>query len=233
VPGELVIELQVQKAGSYALWARVRTEAEERAKADSFFVRMDQGEKIDWHMPSAGVWTWGRVAKGVAKTPVTYDLQPGTHRLVVARREPGAQIDCVLLTAEGDTPPTLEAVRNDPLFREAESGTATAPMRIVKLAETPTRLLVRFDAVTPLVVKTDTRKTMDYHGPGAWPVLRADTEAVNPRFATVLLPLPTDTPDPKVTFHPVAGGKDIRIAWADHEDVIHWPDDADLTPTVR
>ena len=232
-PGELAFDLRVETAGTYVVWARVRTEARERSKADSFFVRMDDGPKTDWHMPTTGTWQWGKVAAGVKRDPVSYDLQPGTHRLIFSRREPAAQIDCLLLTTEAETPPALSAARGNPLFREAESGRLTPPMRIVQLPPTPTRLLVRIDAAAPVALATDVRKTMDYHGPGAFPFLRADARAVNPRFAAVLLPLPENCPVPNVEFAPTADGRTITVAWPDHTDTLLWPDAPDQTPTLR
>ena len=232
-PGELRFDLRVTKPGTYVVWARVRTQAEERAKADSFFVRMDDGKKVDWHMPGTGTWTWGKVVSGVPHDSVTYNLKAGTHRLVFSRREPGAQIDCLLLTTEAETPPTLESARSNSLFREAEAGQMSAPMRVVKLPPIPTRMLVRIEAETPLVLRTDTRKTMDYHGPASYPVLRADTDAVNPRFATVLLPLPADTPTPSITFGQVPDGRTITIVWPDHTDELTWPNQPDLAPSLR
>lgn len=232
-PGELQVKVQVPKAGTYTLWARVRTLADEPSKADSFFVRMDDGQKIDWHMPAAASWTWGKVNSGVAHEPMTYQLAAGTHRLMIGRREPGAQVDCVALTTDAEHPPVLSEVRGQPLFAEAESGTASAPMRVVRMAETPTRLLVRIAAAEPVTLKTDICHTEDYHGLGAFPLLRADTQAVNPRFAAVLLPLPAETPTPKVGFANTPAGREIHVRWPDHEDVLLWPDQPDQPPTLR
>jgi len=232
-PGELRLALKVAKAGTYTLWARVRTLAEERAKADSFFVRMDDGQEIDWHMPSAGSWTWGKVGKGVKQEPLTYELKAGAHQLTIKRREPGAQVDCVLLTSDDTTPPALSELRGQPLFAEAESGTVSAPMRVVRTPQQPTRMLVRIAASSPVVLKTDVCHTDDYHGLGAFPLLRADTRAVNPRFAAVLLPLPADSPTPKVGFATTPAGREIRVSWPDHEDVVLWPDQPDQAPTLR
>jgi hypothetical protein len=232
-PGELRFDLAVKKPGTYVVWARVRTQAEERAKADSFFVQMDKGEKVSWHMPTTGSWAWAKVASGVKRDPVTYDLTPGSHRLVFSRREPAAQIDCLVLTTEAETPPTLQAVRSDALFREAESGTMTPPMRVVRLPASPTRMMVRIDGADPVTLKTDTRETLDYHGPNSYPILRADSQSVNPRFMAVLLPLPSGTSDPKVAFGKAAGARLIRVRWADHDDVLAWPDDPEKAPTLK
>ena len=231
-PGEVAFDLDVREAGSYTLWARVRTQAPEPAKADSFFVQMDDGRQIDWHTPGRRSWTWGKVAEGVARKPVVYDLEPGVHRLVFRRREPAAELDCLALTTDAANPPALEEARRNPLFREAESGQVTAPMRIVGTPGRPTRLLLRLDAVAPLAVRTDVAHTEDYHGPGAFPLLRADTRAINPRFAAVILPLPGQTPDPTVTFVQAPAGKEIRVAWPSHEDVLFWPDDASERPRL-
>jgi hypothetical protein len=232
-PGELHFELSVKKAGSYTVWGRVRTQAEERAKADSFMVQMDKDQRLAWHMPTTGSWTWAKVTSGVTKDPVTFELSAGKHRLIIARREPAAQIDCLFLTEDAETPPTPEAVRNDPLFREAEDGQLTAPMRTVRLPGNPTRLMVRVDGIDPITMRTDTRETLDYHGPNSYPILRADSKSVNPRFMAVLLPLPADTRDPKVVFRKTDSARMVGIRWSDHDDVLTWPNDPEKLPSLK
>lgn len=233
-PGEVVFDLEVPEAGSYTLWARVRTQAPEPSKADSFLVQMDGGKLLNWHMPTSGTWVWGKVTDGVLPhQPVVFDLAAGKHRLTFRRREPGAQLDCLVLTTNADEAPSLAEARRHPLFREAESGTITAPMRVIQLQAEPTRMLVRLDAAAPVTLAPAVSRTEDYHGIGAFPLLRGETRAVNPRFAAVLLPLPGEVKTPKVGFGPAAGGREIRVVWPSHEDVFFWPDQADLPPVLR
>jgi hypothetical protein len=233
-PGEAVFELDVPEAGTYTLWARVRTQVPERSKGDSFFVRMDDGKQFDWHMPSSGTWVWGKVAAGVApQKPVVFDLAAGKHRLVFRRREPGAELDCLVLTADAEQAPSLLEVRNHLLFREAESAQLSAPMRLIRVPAEPTRMIVRLDAVAPIALAPAVSRVEDYHGPGVFPMVRGEVRAVNPRFAAVLLPLPGEIKTPEVSFAPVTGGREIRIAWPSHEDILFWPDQADQAPVLR
>jgi hypothetical protein len=231
--GEAAFEIPIDRAGAYVVWARVRTRAEEKLKADSFYVSMDDGERIDWHMPASGVWTWARVTRSPSREPVSFQLRPGQHRLVFGRREPAAEIDCFVVRPEDAAPPDPDEAQADPLFREAESGEITPPMRVVRVPEVATRLLVAIDAVTPVSLRRDVRETLDYHGPGRYPVLRADTAAVNPRFIAVLIPLAAANARPSVTFSAADRGRQVRIAWPGHEDLITWPDDERLSPSLR
>lgn len=233
-PGEVVFDLEVPEAGSYTLWARVRTQVEPRHQADSFFVRMNDGRLIDWHMPARKTWTWGKVTEGVLPhRPVVFDLEAGTHRLTFRQREPAAELDCLVLTTDSENAPSLSDIREHPLFREAESGRIAAPMRIIQVPADPTRLVVRLDAVAPVELRAGVARTEDYHGPGEYPKLYAEVRAVNPRFAAVLIPLPAGVAEPGVSFARQAEGREVRVVWPSHEDVLFWPDQTDLPPVLR
>ena len=67
--GELVLDVEIEEPGKYVLWARVRTQAEEPGTADSFFVQVDDGPRIDWHMPEAKPGFGGRSVRGWSTSP--------------------------------------------------------------------------------------------------------------------------------------------------------------------
>ena len=221
--GECAIEIDVIEPGEYALWARVRTREKERGKSDSFFIKMDDGESAAWHMRPSPSWIWDRVANGVPPEELVYELNAGRHRLTVLRREWGAEMDCLLLTREKAVPPTLDGASTQPLFAEAESGTVTSPMRVTTTPSIETRLELHVNADSPVTLVTDTFHPDDYHGPAAFPRLRATTRAVNPAFMAVLLPLPKNVPAPTVTFAASGGDRRVTVAWGSGRDVILWP----------
>lgn len=224
-PGTCKIAFDVSEPGEYAIWARVRTRAPERGKSDSFFIRVDDGEEVDWHMPGSSTWKWGRVAKGVPHDPFVLSLKPGKRLVTVRRREPGAEMDCLVLLPAGADTPSLKVAQASPLFAEAEAGTCEAPMRVERTEPAAARLELHLDAAAPLTLGTDIFNPQDYHGPAAFPRLRASTQAVNPEFAAVLLPLPNGTASPTVSFDTDSKGRRIVIDWADGKgrDEILWP----------
>jgi heparinase II/III-like protein len=220
--GYLVLDVEIDDAGEYVLWARVRSQAEERGKADSFFVRVDDGPRIDWHMPGSKAWVWGKVSQGVEHTPASYKLEKGSHRLTFQMREPGAQLDCVMLTRDLESVPTFPAARAEPLFVEAEAGRLSGAMRFVRPQVSSPRLVVHVDAASKVELSTDVFEPEDYHGPAAFPRFRATVQAVNPRFVAVLLPLPASVEEPEVSFETIEGRRQVRVAWRGHIDVFEW-----------
>ncbi|NQT13963.1 MAG: heparinase II/III family protein, partial [Planctomycetes bacterium] len=230
--GACVIEVDVVEPGEYALWARVRTPEEDRGSSDSFFIKMDEGKRVAWHMRPSSSWVWDRVAHGVPHEEVSYELSAGRHRLTVLRRERGAEMDCLLLTREKSIPPTLQGASSEPLFAEAENGTVTAPMQVTTTPPLETRLEVHINAESAVTLGTDTFHPKDYHGPAAFPRLRATARAVNPAFMAVLLPLPEDVPAPTVTFASTGGDRRVTVAWESGRDVILWPAAEDRKPVL-
>jgi len=220
--GSCEFTFDIDEPSEYVLWARVRTEAEERGQADSFFVRMDDGRRVDWHMPAGGAWVWGKVSAGVERKQVSYKLQAGKHRLSLGMREPGAQVDCVLLTRNREAVPSFPAAWKEPLFMEAELGRLVGAMRLVEWEGTNPRLVVHVDAASKLSLSTDVFEPADYHGPAAFPRFRATVRDVNPRFFAVLLPLPASVKEPEVRFRPDEGKRRVEIEWPGHVDVLEW-----------
>ncbi|HJN18333.1 MAG TPA: hypothetical protein QGH10_22720, partial [Armatimonadota bacterium] len=157
---------------------------------------------------------WGRVADGVPSTPVTFDLAAGEHVLRFLTREPGAQVDAVALTADGDTPPPL--LGWVPVWLEAEAANVRAPMVVMteKGDDAPPRMVVRIGASAPVDLNVD--------GYDGHPRLNATATAVNPRFAAVLLPLPGGVEAPDVSFAQRDDGVLVRIAWDGATDEVAW-----------
>jgi len=194
-------------------------------KSDSFFVRMDDGPAIAWHMPGRRDWVWGRVSDGVAHEPVAFDLAAGRHVLRFETREPGAQLDQVIITPDAGPAAALGA---HPQARtlEAEDGQVAAPMRVVKVTpeQRPSFLRVGIHAAGPVSLDID---KYDGH-----PRLVAKVRAVNPRFVAVLMPLPYGHPGPEVAVTQQQGTTRIQIHRSGRTDVVMWPADADARPTL-
>ena len=221
--GACVLDFEIREPGQYTVWARVRTLAPDRGQADSFYVQVDDDHRVAWHTLSNEAWTWTKVSSGAEREPVDYDLSAGRHRITLRMREPGTQVDCVLLTRDPQPVTSLHEVRTHPLFLEAEAGDLTAPMRPVKASEPDARLVVRLYAASELALSTDLFVPTDYRPPAVYPRLRTQTHAVNPWFVAVLLPLPTGTTEPTVSFDVTDRAPSVRIEWPAHTDMITWP----------
>ena len=223
--GTCAWELNVPEPGEYVVWARVRARGKELGKSDSFFVQMDAGEAIAWHMPGSREWTWAKVASGIGCNRVSFHLDAGEHMLRFKTREPEANVDSILVTPDLTVqPPFPKPLKGFPL--EAEAGQVTRPMRVVrdepKAARPRMKLAIR--AAAPVVLSVDAYE--------AHPRLKATARAVAPEFAAVLLPLPGAMAEPSVAFEPTAKGLRIGINWPKRKDLILWPNHGKRRPAV-
>ena len=217
--GQLVLQVELEEPGDYVVWGRVRTEAEQRGSADSFFVQLDDRPRVDWHTLSGSSWAWRMVSAGSDQKPVTFNLESGRHRITLRVREPGAQLDCLLLTRDLKSVPSLPVAWKEPLFIEAESGRVSGAMRVVSAEAAAPRMTVHLDAASKPVLSTDVFEPEDYHGPAVFPRLKATVQDVNPRFLAVLLPLPVGVQQPDIHFDSIEKGRQVKIAWPDHVDL--------------
>jgi hypothetical protein len=176
-------------------------------------------------MPNSHSWTWGKVADGVPATPVSFALTAGEHRLRFMTREPGAQVDRVIITTDANASPPFIG-KPDANQLEAEDGTVTAPMLVVRADEVvPPRMKVFMHAAQPI------RFAIDAYG--THPRVKASTKAAKPEFAAVMLPLPGHIPDPDVRFQAQRHGLRITVAWGTRTDEIVWPTEGNRSPAVR
>ncbi len=211
--------------GDYVVWARVRARGETAPQSDSFYVQVDDGTPVAWHMPNARRWTWGRVADGVPAAPVSFPLQPGQHTLRFLTREAGAQVDRILITTDPNAAPPFIGIP-DMIPLEAEAGTVSAPMHIVREdGPAPARMKLFLHAAEAVRFEVD---AYEVH-----PRLKATTLAVNPEFVAVMLPLPGDAAVPQVQFCEQSEALIITVAWPTRADRITWPTDGDRVPAVK
>lgn len=64
------------------------------------------------------------------------------------------------------------------------------------------------------------------------PRLKATVRAVQPDFAALMFPLPSDVPDPTVTIASREGAVQVRVGWPDRTDQILWPAAGERRPVV-
>lgn len=210
----------VDKAGEYEVWGRVRSDGPTPASADSFFVQVDGGAQVAWHMPGGKQWAWGKVGDGVPAKPVTFALEPGEHRLTFKTRETGAQVNVAVVAPVGAAAPFMGLPR-----LAADAARVTAPMRLVAgQAAMP--------ACMELALHASGAVTTDVDGYDGHPRLKATVREKQPEFAAVLLPLPGSAAAPKVSFERQAAGLLVTVKWPKRTDRITWPDAGDRKPTL-
>jgi hypothetical protein len=224
--GQCAWTFRAPAAGDYVIWARVRASGPEIAKSDSFFVQMDGGQQVDWHMPGSRSWTWGKVTQGVTQQALTFRLEAGEHTLRFLTREPGAEVDRVFVTSDAAAQPPFGDGAPGMLL-EAEQGQVTPPMRVVRLEgeQAPARLRLVLHAAAPVTLSVD-----GYDGHRR---LRGAVRAANPRFVAILLPLPEGVEAPKVEVVEEAQAVEMRILWPGRTDRLSWPPGAAARPSLR
>lgn len=94
---------ELPRAGDYILWGRVYAPD---IVANRFWLQLDGGEPFIWRISTGETWFWDDVHDDrTYGTPLVFALAAGAHELVVANAGPGARLDRLYFTADGDEPP--------------------------------------------------------------------------------------------------------------------------------
>jgi hypothetical protein len=227
--GKCGLQFSVQRGGLYTVWARVRSLGPQPHKADSFYVQMDDGPRLNWDIPAKPRWTWARVRDAAQPDADFFRLAAGSHALRFSTRETGAQMDQIaLVPGQSEKRPVLDP--QSVILKEAESCSVTSPVRVVRHA-TPSdspRMVIQMGGIAEVDLRED---VYDGH-----PVLKAVSVARNPRFAAVLLPLPSGVSEPRVTVRSTSSppGMTITLHWSKEAvDQIRWPFAEGARPVVE
>jgi hypothetical protein len=92
--------------------------------------------------------------------------------------------------------------------------------------DTKPRMEVFIDAANPVKLSYDKYAPDDNHVPRDFLRLRAKTDAVNPRFVAVLVPMPADQKAPKINTRRDGREVYIEIVWTNRTDRIKWSDES-------
>jgi len=217
---------RAERAGAYALWARVRMATAARLRPDMIQVMIDDGPPLPWPMQDQRRWTWTPRMPHDADAPPLVRLEPGAHRIQLMLFEADIQVHDLALVPEAVTEPE-DFTSSGAILLTAEAATCTGDVRVTRLpqrAPAP-RMKLRLHADSPITIGQD---TYDDH-----PRLWARTQATNPRFAALLLPLPHAVPDPLVEYESRGEGLQICIHWPRRMDIIFCPTDGRLPLRLR
>lgn len=124
--GSVTLQFTVQTGGSYKIWGRCKTPS---GTDDSFFISVDGGTEFLWDVfqgiPSGNQWEWDEVShrgNGTGTSPeinpVIFQLDPGTHTLLIRTREDGTRLDKILITNNLNFVPTGTGESNIPVTNE-------------------------------------------------------------------------------------------------------------------
>ncbi len=98
--------------GKYYVWGRIRSPG---VSNNTFWIALDDGPTYLWRLSTGVIWYWGRVTNGVAYfTPIPFELDGGTHDLVVHNADPRVGLDRIYVTSLGDTPVPANDTPCDP-----------------------------------------------------------------------------------------------------------------------
>ncbi len=101
------LTFSIPKAATYTLWGRVLAP---KGNDDSFWVRVDNGNWIEWNgISPSPAWQWAPVHDQKPAQVVRLPLPAGTHTLTFRQREDGCKLDKLLLTDDLSFKPAEKA----------------------------------------------------------------------------------------------------------------------------
>ena len=129
---------KVTSAGNYIVWGRVLAPD---GDSDSFFVSMDGKADSLWDVAPSSSWTWDKVNHRGGADPVVYNLNSGTHTLLIKQRENGTKLDGIVITKDMNTTPSSISTASTP-----SSNTGTAPTSGSTNTTNPSNLTVDYNS---------------------------------------------------------------------------------------
>jgi len=103
-PGSAHAEYPIDIAtpSTYLIWGRIHSPD---ALHNRFWFQVDDGTWYTWRITTGDVWHWNAFHDDTDYgTPLTFQLDAGSHRLVIANAEDRVQLDALYFTADGDQP---------------------------------------------------------------------------------------------------------------------------------
>ncbi|WP_127714087.1 hypothetical protein [Halobacteriovorax sp. HLS] len=102
--GMAFINFSSMKTATYKMWAYVDAKAN---SDDSFFIRLNNGNYAQWHIPATNGFEWREVTTTTNRNPMNFFMPQGdSNRLEIRQREDGTKISTVILTDDFNQSPT-------------------------------------------------------------------------------------------------------------------------------
>ncbi len=93
----------LDEAGDYLIWGRIFTPD---ITSNRLWFQIDGGDFIRWRITVGTIWFWHVFHRDMLyDSPMHFMLAAGPHTLVIANDVPGARLDKLYITNQGDSPP--------------------------------------------------------------------------------------------------------------------------------
>jgi len=102
-PARALYRFTAPADGDYVIWGRIWSPG---VSSNRFWVQVDGGDWHLWRISVGEIWYWDDMHDDTNYyRPLVYPLTAGPHQLLVANAVPGAKLDRLYVTADGDEPP--------------------------------------------------------------------------------------------------------------------------------
>ena len=226
--GSAAFRFRVPQAGRYVLYGLVRAGGPELGKSDSFFVTVDDGDRLLWDLKTGANLAWDPLTHRGEAEPRVFDLPAGDHTIRLEVREYQSELArWLILPADADPPLDPDATPQGALSLDAADATMGDPPFERRPAGEIIGPKATLDAFavhpTPGEVSTDWFLTSRE---GAHPRLQYTVRAVEPRFVVVLVPRREGVERPRVSPLTGPGGVGATVRWQAATDHLIFARDA-------
>ena len=99
-------------SGTYFVWGRIRSPTVDN---NTLWVTLDDGPPYLWRLSTGVIWFWARITSGTAYgQPISFELDAGSHQLLVRNAAAKTGLDRLYVTSLGDTPVPANDTPCDP-----------------------------------------------------------------------------------------------------------------------
>ena len=220
--GSATFRFNIPKAGKYTLYGLVRAAGPDQGKSDSFFVTVDDGERLLWDLKTGAALWWDPLQDRGDPSPRVFDLAAGPHAIRLSVRERQAQLARWLVLPE-DVPAPLDPDKTpgNGISLDISNAEMGKPGLVIQPAKEPDGAQATMDVfpVHPAGGKVTTDWFVTSRE-GAHPRLHYTVRAVEPHLLMVLVPRREGVPRPRVSALKGDRGVGVAVQWAGVTDSI-------------
>ncbi len=209
--GSVVWTVDVPESGTYSIWGKVSPDVAGISASDSFVVQVNGMSDVHWHFTTSSNanWRWDKVVSGTDRTPVSFELTAGINEIKVKTREELAKISAIFISTDTDAQPPYSPTNAAGIYLNVDDAVISSPMEFY---EGNAAMQVIMDAAAPISY------AYDYYSNR--PKLLATSNAVNPKFISVLIPHNNEQLLPQVEFSDFSDGRKVSVLWQNRIDEI-------------
>ena len=121
-PARAQYDLMVSVAGTYEIWGRIHNQTTNKNR---FWFQVDGGDWIKWRITTGDIWYFDVLHDDVNYgVPVKFELQAGTHQLLIANCVDNAQLDRLYFSTDPARPEPKGTACNPPHYVDLDGGCA-------------------------------------------------------------------------------------------------------------